>query len=298
MDTEAPHVPAAEAEAFEVVAQGYDFVESPRISPEGDVWFADLTGAGVYRRQGGKAAELVLPGRQWVGGIVFDESGQVLCSGRGGIVALDPETGATREVLSQIEGVPIIAVNDMEGDGRGGFFAGTIDFVAIFETGTPPAPGALFHMSADGDVTVLRRDVAATNGIATSPCGQWLYHMETGRGIWRYPIGPDGLPGSGDLLVALQDGDGLTLDTEGSLWAACWATGRLMQFAPDGRVRQNLGFPYPHIVSVAFGAADPDHIYISTGGNAHAPEMGAVLRMKVDVPGLPGPLTRLRMLAS
>lgn len=281
---------------FEIVAEGHDFIEAPRISAEGEVWFADLTGKGVYRNSPGQATELMLPDRLWVGGIVFDNSGKVLCSGRGGIVALDPATGATREVLTRIEDMPVVAVNDMEGDGRGGLFAGTIDFEAIFETGKKPSPGLFFHLSSDGEVTVLRRDVVASNGIAASPCGTWLYHMETTRGIWRYPLAPDGLPGAGELLVELEDGDGLTLDTAGNLWAACWNTARLRRFAPDGTQTDDLPLPYPHVVSVAFGSHDPDWLYVSTGGNVDAPRSGAVLRMKVDVPGLPGPTTRLRTL--
>ncbi|EJU11912.1 SMP-30/Gluconolaconase/LRE domain-containing protein [Sphingomonas sp. LH128] len=281
---------------YEVVADGYDFIEAPRVSADGTVWFADLTATGVYRKRPGHAAELMLPGRLWVGGIVFDDGGDVLCSGRGGIVALNPATGTTRDVLTRIEGAPLVAVNDMEGDGRGGLFAGTIDFEAIFETGKPPSPGLFFHLSGDGEVTVLRRDVVASNGIAASPCGTWLYHMETTRGIWRYPLLPSGLPGPGALLVELEDGDGLTLDAAGNLWAACWSTGRLLRFTPEGTLTAEMRLPYPHVVSVAFGSTEPDWLYVSTGGNADAPRSGAVLRIKVEGPGLPGPTTRLRML--
>lgn len=292
----APEGAAPPPPAFDVVASGFDFIEAPRLSPEGHVWFADLTGSGVFRRRQDGEAEAMLPGRQWVGGLLFDASGKVLCSGRGGIVSLDPETGETETVLAEIEGEPIIAVNDMQGDGRGGFFAGTIDFVSIFEKGTAPGPGVLFHMAADGTVTVLRRDVFASNGIAASPCGQFLYHMETGRGIWRYPLADDGMPGDGEIIVPLEDGDGLAADSAGNLWAARWSTGHLQHFAPDGTLLADLTLGYPHVVSLDFGATDPHHLHVSTGGNADAPRSGAVLRLPVAVPGLAGPLTRLRML--
>ncbi|KHK93625.1 gluconolaconase [Novosphingobium malaysiense] len=236
----------------------------------------------------------MLPDRQWVGGMVFDESGDVICGGRDGIVALDPHTGETRSILTEVDGKPVIAVNDMEADGRGGFFAGTIDFVSIMEKGEPPAPGAFFHMSAEGDVTVLRRDVFASNGIAFSPCGKWLYHSETSRGIWRYPLADNGLPGAGDLLVSEEDGDGLAVDREGNLWLACWSTGRLMHYSPEGAALQALSFPYPHIVSIAFGASDPTSLYIATGGNEDVRKAGAVLRMKVEVAGLAGARSSLR----
>lgn len=285
------------ATEFEILSEGHDFLEAPRLSPQGDLWFADLTGNAVYRKREGHTLETMLAARQWVGGMAFDASGKVVCGGRGGLVALDPDSGEVCTLLSEIEGKPIIAVNDMEADGNGGLFAGTIDFASIMERGEAPAPGLLFHLSAEGNVTVLRRDVFASNGLALSPCGQWLYHSETSRGVWRYPLGADGLPGEGELVVIEEDGDGLAMDREGNLWLACWSTGRLMQYAADGEALQALTFPYPHVVSVAFGTIDPHALYVTTGGNAEHPGAGAVLRLHVPVPGMAGDITRLQALA-
>ncbi|GGC16734.1 calcium-binding protein [Novosphingobium marinum] len=287
-----------EAGDFETIAEGFSFVEGPRVSPEGDLWFADLSGTGVFRKRSGSAPEEMVPARQWVGGIVFDESGMVLCSGRDGIIAVDPATRATIDVLREIDGEPVIAVNDMEADGRGGFFAGTIDFVSIFETGETPRPGKFFHMSAAGEVTVLRSDVFASNGMARSPCGKWLLHSETSRGIMRYPLDDTGMPGEGEMIVDLPDCDGLVADSAGGFWVACWETGRLLHYDADAQCTTGFTFPQPHVVSLDFSAIDPSWLYVSTGGNQDAPDLGAVLRMRVDVPGVPGGLTKLRMLES
>ncbi|MCW1381928.1 SMP-30/gluconolactonase/LRE family protein [Novosphingobium sp. KCTC 2891] len=273
------------AGAFEELAMGYGFVEAPRGAPDGSQWFADLAGATVYRRDAGGGVQAMLTGRDWVGGIVHDVSGQVLCSGRGGIVALDPATGATRTVLAEIEGEPIIAVNDMEGDGRGGIYAGTIDFVSIMETGQAPAPGRFFHMDAQGTVTVLRRDVHASNGIGLSPCGRWLYHSDTSRGIWRHAL-EAGQAGQPELFIPLGDSDGLVVDREGGLWVACWESGRLLRFDADGTQTHCLTSRYPHIVSLGFEPGDLSSLLVSTGGNETVTGAGGVLRLKVAVPGM------------
>ena len=164
----------------------------------------------------------------------------------------------------------------------------------------PVARNMLFHMSASGEVTVLRRDVAASNGIALSPCGAWLYHVETGRGIWRYPLGQGALTegggAAGALFVSLEDGDGLALDSAGNLWVACWDTARLLHLAPDGTCLETFGLPYPHVVSICFAPDDPGSLYIATGGNTEAPRKGAILRMAVAVPGLTGAPSALAML--
>lgn len=286
-----------QAAGFEIVAQGYDFVEAPRISPDGDVWFSDLTGGGVYRKRAGHEVETMLAERQWVGGLLFDRSGQVICGGRGGIIALDPASGESTSILTEIDGKPIIAVNDMEADGRGGLFAGTIDFVSIMESGEAPSPGTFFHLSASGQVTVLRRDVFASNGIAFSPCGKYLYHSETSRGVWRCKLDAGGLPEPGDLMVEEEAADGLAADRDGNLWLACWSSGRLVQYSPEGTALQALTFPYPHIVSIAFAASEPKSLFIAIGGNEDAPKGGAVLRMDVDTAGMASAQTRLACLS-
>ena len=283
------------ARTFEELCEGYAFLEAPRGAPDGSQWFADLLGASVYRRGADGHVQAMLTGRDWIGGIVHDASGQVLCSGRGGIVALDPVTGATQPVLSEIEGEPIIAVNDMEADGQGGLYAGTIDFVSIMELGQAPSPGRFFHMDAQGTVTVLRRDVHASNGIAFSPCGRWLYHSETSRGIWRYPRNGKAL-GVPELFIALDDSDGMVADMDGGLWVACWDRGTLLHFTADGEQTECLTSRFPHIVSLGFEPNDPHSLLVTTGGNAEVTGAGALLRLKVTVPGVAEHRTALAML--
>lgn len=280
---------------FTVVAEGYAFIEAPRVAPDGTVWFADLLGGGVYRVPPGGAVEMALPDRIWVGGMLLDESGKAVCGGRGGMVVVDPETRTATPWLTEIEGQPIIAVNDMEGDGRGGFFAGTLDFVSVFEKGLPPEPGMLFHATAEGEVTVLRRDVFASNGIATSACGRFLFHSETSRGVWRYPLLDSGMPdiAAGKLVLEVPDSDGLVVDAEGSFWLACYGEPRLLRCSPDGEILTSLTMPYDHIICPAFGPGDPHGLYVATGGKNPDDRKGAVVRLEVEVPGLAGPMTRL-----
>lgn len=282
---------------FEDLVTGFAFCEAPRMAPDGSVWFSDLLGGTVHRRDPDGCVQTMLAGRAWVGGLVHDVSGAVLCAGRGGIVALDPASGATRVVLDAIDGAPIIAVNDIEGDGHGGLYGGTIDFVAIMERGAPPAPGVFFHMDAAGAVTVLRRGVHASNGIALSADGRWLYHSETGRGIWRYRLAA-GRPEAPELFIALDDSDGIVADQAGGLWVACWQSGTLRHFAASGAMTQALSARAPHIVSVAFAHDDPHVLLVTTGGNADVAGAGGLMRLRVDVPGVREHSTRLASLAA
>lgn len=268
---------------FTTIATGYSFAEAPRVADDGTVYFSDLLGGGYFRCRPGQAVDTILPDRVWIGGAVLDVSGSIVCGGKGGLVRLDPDTRRTTPILSEIEGQPVVAVNDIEADASGGIFGGTVDFVAIFERGEVPTNGQLFYLAPDGKVRVLREGLVASNGLGFSPDGRRLYHSESTRGIWVYPLGADGMPGAPELFAKLDDCDGLVVDSEGAVWIACWRSAELHRFRPDGTLERTVSLPFANLVSVAFGGADLNQLYVSTGGMDE--KKGGVVRMRVDVPG-------------
>ena len=192
--------PTAEArDDFTSLATGYQFVEAPRVEDDGTLWFSDLTGTGYYRQRPGQPVETVLADRQWIGGAVMTEDGAIICGGRGGMAWIYAATGETTPLLSEIGGEAIIAINDMEADRHGGIYGGTIDFISIMELGVAPQLGKLFYLSPDGTLRILRDDVFVSNGIGFSPDGRHMYHSEKSVGIWRYPLDPNGSPGTPDF---------------------------------------------------------------------------------------------------
>jgi len=274
----------SDAPQVTVLAMGYQFCEAPRVDGDGTIWFSDLHGGGYHRIRAGEPARAYLPMRQWVGGAVFCEDGALILSGRGGLVRLDRESGAAMKVPLATGDPFELCVNDLEATPDGALIGGTIDFASIMGGGTP-ALGKLFHLAVDGTLTILRDDVFASNGLGFSPCGRWLYHSETRKGVWRYPLGADGLPGAGTLLVAMEDSDGLVVDSEGGIWVAGWASAGLYHLRADGTQDRVVHLPFPHVVSLAFGGPDLHDLYITTGGDDERPELGGVVKIRVDVPG-------------
>jgi sugar lactone lactonase YvrE len=273
-------------ENFEVIASGFQFVEAPRVDSDGTVYFSDLTGGGYYRCKPGMPVHNVLPARMWIGGAVLDHSGSILLGGKGGLVRADPATGESKPVLSEIDGIPIVAVNDIEADSAGGIFGGTIDFTALFERGEMPAGGQFFHLSTEGEVRILREGLIASNGIGFSPDGRRLYHSESTRGIWAYTLGEDGMPGTAEMFVRMEDSDGLVVDSEGGIWVACWQSAEIHRYRTDGVLDRRIALPFPHIASLAFGGPDLTELYVATGGNTEHPGQGCIVRIKLEVPGL------------
>ena len=271
------------ASSFTTIATGYAFAEAPRVDEDGSVYFSDLLGGGYYRCRPGKPVETILPDRLWIGGAVLDASGSIVCGGKGGLVRVDPATGAVTPLLSEIDAQPIVAVNDIEADAHGGIFGGTVDFVAIFERGGVPTNGQFFYLSPGGEVRLLREGLVASNGLGFSPDRRRLYHSESTRGIWVYLLGADGMPGAPDLFATLDDCDGLVVDSEGAVWVACWRTAELHRFRSDGTLDRTVTLPFANLVSVSFGGPDLHQLYVSTGDVAN--RKGGIVRMQVDVPG-------------
>lgn len=275
---------------FERVVDGFQFVEAPRVDEQDTLYFSDLTGGGYYRRRSGCPIETLLAERMWIGGAVLDSGGGVVCSGKGGLVLVDD--AGVRPLLTEIEGEPILAVNDIEGDGRGGLFGGTVDFAAIFERGEVPRGGRFFHLAPSGEVRVLRGDVVVSNGMGFSPDGSRLYHAESTVGIWAWRVGEDGMPHSPELLAEADDCDGLAVDVEGGIWVAFWRTAEIRRYRPDGALERRIRLPFPHVVSLAFGGADMRDLYVATGGDEAHPGKGGIVKIRSDVAGLRAAKTR------
>ncbi len=94
--------------------------------------------------------------------------------------------------------------------------------------------------------------------------------------------------------------DGAAMDTEGFYWVAMFEGARLLRLAPDGRIDRDVKLPVRCPTMPCFGGADLKTIYVTTASHsrpaeelAREPLAGCVLRLRVDVAGLPCNAARL-----
>ncbi len=113
--------------------------------------------------------------------------------------------------------------------------------------------------------------------------------------IWSFAYDPDG-PRLSDQQVLVEGGaghpDGSSMDEEGRLWNARWGAGRVICFAPDGRVDREVLLPVSQPSSCAFGGADRKTLFITSARQelkGLAPDAldGSVFAVQLDVAGLP-----------
>ena len=88
--------------------------------------------------------------------------------------------------------------------------------------------------------------------------------------------------------------DGAAVDSEGNYWCAMFEGARLLKFAPDGRLLDDIALPVRCPTMPCFGGADLKTLYVTSASyNRSAGELqamplsGRVIASRVAVAGLP-----------
>jgi sugar lactone lactonase YvrE len=151
--------------------------------------------------------------------------------------------------------------------------------------------------------------ITVSNGLAFSPDGATMYWSDTAshrihafdfdpvagslshqRLFAEFPLKVPGM----DLADYGGRPDGAAVDCEGAYWVAMFEGQRLLRLAPDGTLMQELDLPVRCPTMPCFGDADLRTLYLTTARFNRPPQelaaqplAGCVLRLRVEVPGLP-----------
>ena len=249
---------------METVATGFALAEAPVWDGE-TLWFSNVLGGGVYRLGPTGRAEVVVPKRRGVGGMALHTSGQMVMTGRDVICG-------DRVVLGHEPG--ITGYNDCGTLADGTLLVGALLFHPF--GGETPVPGEVVRLLPDGShERIPLPDVKWPNGIACAPDGTTWYIADFDAGVvWRNGSERFCTTDSGDA-------DGLAVDAEGAVLVATGAGAGIARYLPDGSLDRVIDVPAEFVSSLCFGGDDLRDLYVTTGN--------AVLRTRVDVPGLPVP---------
>lgn len=67
---------------FETLATGYGLLEGPRTDAQNRLYYSDVRGGGVFRRNPDGRIETLIPDRKSVGGIALNANGGLLVTGK------------------------------------------------------------------------------------------------------------------------------------------------------------------------------------------------------------------------
>jgi sugar lactone lactonase YvrE len=134
-----------------------------------------------------------------------------------------------------------------------------------------PDAGALYMIDKDLRVQKKLDRLTITNGMAWSPDGTCLYHIDSPtRKVECYR--DDGTTGEirwERTAVELPEGvggpDGMTMDEKGMLWVAHWGGQGVYRWDPlTGELLSKIEVPAPQVTSCIFAGPDLDQLVITT----------------------------------
>jgi len=185
-------------------------------------------------------------------------------------------------------------LNDGRCDANGNLWIGTM------HNGLAAPVGSFYRFGADGTVAPQFGDVIVSNTVAISPDQRTLYFSDTRRYVtWAFDLNPEeGTLSNRRIFVDHRAGrgrpDGACVDSEGALWMAIFAGGRVDRYSKEGLLDRSIALPVTNPTCVCLGGPRYQTLFITTARKFLSTERldkeplaGSVLAVEVDVPGLP-----------
>lgn len=227
--------------------------------------------------------------------------GSLLLAMRDGLWCFDPRSGERRRLAEPPYDPSTERFNDGKCDPQGRFWVGTIH--------EPREPRAALYRWAGDELTRQAEGITTSNGLGWSPSGRTMYWSDTkAHTIYAFDFEPT----AGELSnrrvfarFALKQADqpldayggrpdGAAVDAEGCYWVAMFEGQRLLRLSPEGELLREVVLPVRCPTMPCFGGPDLRTLYVTTAREnrpaqelASQPVAGCVLKLAVDVPGLP-----------
>lgn len=195
------------------------FLEGPDFDAAGNLYVVDIPFGRIFRLTVGGAWELVAEYDGWPNGLKVEKDGRLLVTDfKLGLVRIDPASGKHDVLLNEIEGQPLLGLNDLTWGPDGSLYC-----TDQGQTGLHDPRGRVLRIAPDGTASVLIRGCPSPNGLVFDKRKPWLYvAMTRGNAVWRVPL-YDGDPVKVGIAIQLSGGigpDGMALDAVGRLLVA------------------------------------------------------------------------------
>ncbi|MBK1830076.1 SMP-30/gluconolactonase/LRE family protein [Verrucomicrobiaceae bacterium R5-34] len=217
------------------------------------------------------------------------DGGDLLVGGDTGLHFLDRQSGATTAITDPEPDKENNRFNDGKCSPDGRFFAGTISLVKNQGDAT------LYRLDPDLSLHTAYDNVTNSNGIVWSADGATCYYIDTPR---LEVIAFDYHPATGELskqrrAVDTSDisasPDGMTIDANGNLWVAFCHGACVLCYDPNtGKELHRVELPCLETTACAFGGANLDELYVTTGVHKTEQEEHAGRLLKVTGLGVTG----------
>lgn len=240
------------------------------------LYWIDSTAAEIAscRADGSDVRRYFVP--RHIGSMALREKGGAVVSLANGLHFYDFEHQTVSLIADPEADEPETRFNDGKVDRRGRFVVGSMAYdFDRYEADRGQRPmrlGALYRLDPDGSVVTLDRAITCSNGPCWSPDNKTLYFTDTyDKQMYAYDYDIEtGAVANRRVFASAHNMagtfDGATVDAEGYVWSALVFGGRILRFAPDGKLDRVVPFPVRNLTSVMFGGPDLDILYVTTMG--------------------------------
>jgi sugar lactone lactonase YvrE len=256
------------------------------------LYWVDINAPALNRFDPATGANTVWPMPASIGCFALRMRGGFIAALRDGIWFLDREGKPERRVADAPYDPAHHRFNDGRADAQGRFWAGSMNEQRDANT------AALYRLDANLKLTPVVADIMISNGLAFSPDGRTLYHVDTPtRTVSAYDFDATTAAISNRRDFARFDGetdrpDGGAVDNEGCYWSAFYRGGKVVRISPQGQMLAEYPVPAMCPTMCAFGGPDLRTIYVTSarqlrepGELARLPQSGGIFAMRVDTPG-------------
>lgn len=207
--------------------------------------------------------------------VALAKDASLIVTGEKSVYRVEREDGAYAKIAALPDFPSDQRLNDGKCDSEGRLMVGAMG------TSGSESMSKLYSITADGGVRTLLSGLRCSNGIGFSPCGKYVYHIDTPtKKVRRYDYNPE----TGAIfnpVVAVDtepfEGmpDGMTVGRDGRLYVAMWGGGAVLCFDADrGKLLARVDLPCRLVTSCAFGGPSLDKLLITTASldddNPHA----------------------------
>ncbi len=225
---------------------------------------------------------------QTAGAVALAEDGGLLVAAARGLAVIAPD-GTISYGPDLLGDRADVRLNDGSVDPQGRFIVGTLAL------GDETGGEVLLRVSPAGVVETLRSDIRLSNGIAFSPDGSTIYHVDTlANTVSSHSYGPGAFDREEPWALVLEDlphyPDGLTVSRDGSLWVAQWGGSSIRHHATSGELLDVVSVFATQASCPAFIGPDLDTLAITTaqeGLKDWTDASGSIFLASVGTSGVP-----------
>jgi sugar lactone lactonase YvrE len=273
-----------------VVLDGLAFPECPRWHDD-RLWFSDQHDRRVHAMDTDGKDETIVEVPEQPSGLGWLPDGRMLVVSMRDRRVMRLESDGALALHADLSSIATSQCNDMVVDASGRAYVGNFGFDIY--TGEKPCETVMIAVEAHGSARAVADGIAFPNGSVISADGRTLLVGESmAARISAFDIAPDGSLSNRREWAKIEGAtvDGMCLDAEGAVWAACPYTGRCLRIVEGGKVVDELKGTNAGMYACMLGGADRRTLYLCSAAS-HVPDetraarQGHIEAVQVDVPG-------------